>query len=307
MRLPALEVPDEPAELAGWLERHLVGPELAALVAELEAVHGPLTDAGPSARSLLGSHLEAALLDGLATVPPPILRRFLRRPRLLLDLQGLILAHGGAHWDRLAHRGADLADQVEDGRRRLFAALPLAASPATLHPDILPMPRPTSWHRSPWLVAPATAASVLLAAIAYDRARPQAAIPVAVAPTPTGWGWSKPGALPQDLPPGPYLARLADDAEDWFHKRPETSLALARRIAEFRQGCSTLILTNHRPLAPPDQAWLIDRCRAWATKLDAHLAALEAGADPAATRAEADATVRKLINALRDRAARLAG
>ena len=42
--LVALEIPDDPALLPGWLEGHLVNTDLAALVAELEAVHGEQPD-----------------------------------------------------------------------------------------------------------------------------------------------------------------------------------------------------------------------------------------------------------------------
>ena len=70
MKSIALEIPDEPAELADWLERHLVGPDLAALVAELEAVHG--ADApGASARldEVLGDRGDAVMAQGLSALP----------------------------------------------------------------------------------------------------------------------------------------------------------------------------------------------------------------------------------------------
>ena len=118
----------------------------------------------------------------------------------------------------------------------------------------------------------------------------------------SGWGWSRPGALADDLPPAVYLDRLADAAGEWFKKRPADPIALARRIGEFRQGCSLLILSPHKALAAQDRAWLVDKCRAWAAKLDAHLAALEGGASAAQVRDDADATINKLIAALRDRA-----
>ena len=122
----------------------------------------------------------------------------------------------------------------------------------------------------------------------------------------SGWGWNRPGALADDLPPGVYLDRLADAAGEWFKKRPDDPIALARRIGEFRQGCSVLILSPHKPLSARDRAWLVEKCRAWAAKLDAHLAALEAGASAAKVRDDADATISKLIEALRDRAKSLA-
>jgi hypothetical protein len=66
-----------------------------------------------------------------------------------------------------------------------------------------------------------------------------------------------------------------------------------------------LILTPQTPLTPADRAWLLEHCRAWATKLDAHLTAVEANEDPEKVREAADQTIRALIKALHDRADRL--
>jgi hypothetical protein len=100
-----------------------------------------------------------------------------------------------------------------------------------------------------------------------------------------------------------YLTALADGAEQWRGKRPDTPQALAQRINEFRQGCSQLILADHKPLAPGDRNWLVDKCHLWASKLDVDLAALENGKDVLAVRAEVDQMVDKLVKTLRDRAA----
>lgn len=160
-------------------------------------------------------------------------------------------------------------------------------------PDILE--HSAHWYRRPWLMSLATAASLVAAAILYDQFKGPATLAI-------GWGWSRPGALPQDLAPATYLDRLADDAEEWFAKRLEDPSALAMRITEFRLGCSSLIAAEHRPLSADDRAWLIEKCQAWAEKLEGHLAAVEAGQDPLQVRAEADETVNKLIQALRERA-----
>jgi hypothetical protein len=111
----------------------------------------------------------------------------------------------------------------------------------------------------------------------------------------------------QDVSADRYLNGLADAAEDWFKKRPEKPADLARRLNEFRQGCSTLILAPHQPLAAKDRQWLVDKCRAWAVKLDRHLTDVEAGKDVLQVRREADETVEKLIAALRTRAAEVSG
>ena len=302
MRVIALEIPDDPAALAGWLERRMVGLDLAALAAELEAVHGPEPSSGAreSLDAFLGDRLGAVLERGLSALPPEALRRLLRRPRLLLELQALVLSSGDAYWRRLAEASDDLRVPVERVRRRLAEITRPAAGSGSPReaPAWRPEARAAAWYRRPWFVSLATAAAILAAVVAFEQSRDR----FEFAPVPTGWGWSRPGALPEASSPAAYLDRLADAAEDWFRDRPEEPVALARRIAEFRQGCSVLILAEHRPLSAEDRTWLINRCRAWAAKLDKHLADLEAGEDPPKVRDEADATIRKLIQSLRERA-----
>jgi hypothetical protein len=133
--------------------------------------------------------------------------------------------------------------------------------------------------------------------------RPPPPIGPGVAAVGSGWGWDRPGGFPEHLPPGTYLHYLADVAREWLDQRPETPMALARRISEFRRGCTVLILSPHRTLPAEDRSWLVEKCRAWAAKLDAHLAAVEAGQDVLKVRGEADETINRLIDALRQRAA----
>ncbi len=286
MMLHVIDIPDDPTELPGWLERHLAGLDLAALVAELEATHGPGSAGKRSLRDLLGPRLDAVASQGLSALPPPLLRELLRRPRLLLELQDHVLTGGGAYWNRVAATDPELSALYERGRAGLASLdAPRAVLPLTT------AARP----RRPWLVGLALAASVLAAVAIYDRAKPPAVAS-------TEWGWSRAGALAQDLPPAAYLDHLADAAGEWFAKRPAEAPALAGRIGEFRQGCSKVILAEHRPLSPEDRTWLVAKCRAWAAKLDAHLAAIEAGEDPISVRAKADATAHKLIESLHAKA-----
>ena len=66
-----------------------------------------------------------------------------------------------------------------------------------------------------------------------------------------GWGWNRPEALSQDLSSKAYLIRLANVAHEWFNECPDNSADLAERISEFRQGCSALIQSPHRPFPLP--------------------------------------------------------
>ncbi|WP_406695170.1 hypothetical protein V5E97_29455 [Singulisphaera sp. Ch08] len=298
MRLIAPDIPDDPAALPGWLDRHLVGLDLTALVAELEAVHGSASTPSIPLDQVLGDRRAEVLSQGLAVLPTERLRALLRHPRLLLDLQELILIEGGRYWQDLGPLSAEQQEVVERGRTGLRTFLTTEAGATTDGPNVLSFARPVRWYRRPWLISLATAASIVAAVVVYDKFKePSTPVPLAI-----GWGWSRPGALPQDVPPATYLNRLADGADDWFAKRPEEPAALAKRITEFRLGCATLIAAEHQPLSADDRAWLIEKCRAWAAKLDEHLAAVEAGRDPLQVRAEADETIKKLIEALRERA-----
>jgi hypothetical protein len=230
--------------------------------------------------------------EGLKALPPQNLQLLLREPRLLLELQELIFALGESYWDRVAQPATALRDVVGRGRRRLDAYL--ATEGSVSGQATLPF-RPARWYRRPLVVSLTTAAGVLLAVVAYQHYFPPQ-------PPTSGWGWNRPGAMPDDLSPSAYLEQLADAAGEWSKKRPESAPEIASRIADFRKGCSTLIFAPHKPLSEADRKWLIERCRAWAEKIDKHLAALEAGEDPITVRSEMDATVNTLIGKLRERA-----
>jgi len=117
-----------------------------------------------------------------------------------------------------------------------------------------------------------------------------------------GWGWTKPGALPDDLAPGSYFIRLADEAHEYFDKRPETPVDLAKRLCELRKGCAVLILSNHQPLSKQDRDWLVEKCRLWAEHLDNEVTNLENGKDFATIQSRADGEVTSLEKALREHA-----
>jgi hypothetical protein len=300
MKLMIMDTPDDPAHLPGWLERHLVGLDLAALVAELAAVHGQPAEQAPWLPEVLGEWRHPVLREGLKALPPERLGMLLRWPALLLGLQELVLVEGGDYWEQLCQASPKLSLPVERGRQRLQRFLDAekgASAPGAIPSSVSGV---IPWYRRPWVVSLATAAALLVGIFVYERfgSHPAAA--------PLGWGWNKQGALPDNVAAGVYLNRLADAAEEWFNRRPEQPSALARRIEEFRQGCSVLIFAAHKPLPAVDRQWLVERCRVWAAKLDQQVAALEAGRDPLQVRADVDDTVNRLIEALRTKAKEVA-
>jgi hypothetical protein len=296
MNLVALEIPDDPARLAGWLEQHLIGFNLGDLALELAAFHGEAAEPARSVRDLLGNSLATVLERGLGQIPNDRLRQLLLQPTLLLELQEIVLAEGGDYWDRLGLESRTADGPMERGRQRLQDLLTFEAPASEPGSDRLEGRQTLAWYRRPSFVCLATAASVLVGVFLFQQLSPPAA---------PGWGWNRPGVLALDVPAQSYLNGLADAASDWFNKRPETPAALAGRLNEFRRGCSNLIFAEHRPLTPQDRQWLVNKCRNWAGKLDKHLGDLEAGQSLFRVRTEADDTVNKLIAALRSRAEEL--
>src|SRR5262249_34894607 len=163
---------------------------------------------------------------------------------------------------------ANRSDPIERGRRRLEMFLmdqrPRRQRGTTVAPASLVVP----WYRRPSVVSLATAAAVLLAVFVYPRAGPHPDGHSVGAPARRGGGWSRAGARPDQGPANVYLNRRAEVAGEWFNGRPEEPAALAKRIEEFRQGCSVLIFAAHQPLPAADRQWLVEACRGWAGKLD---------------------------------------
>lgn len=315
MKIHILDIPDQPRELALWLEEQIVGLDLASVVTELYALGTgePLPE--KTLDQVLGRSLPAVMAKGLTALTPEQVRELLRHPALLLRLQVEIFVDGGDYWHArseatTAASSEEMTQHIEQGRARMRAFLESQRFPAAT-PEraagahtrggaqggngsngIVRM----AWYRSPLLASLATAAAVLVGVFLVKPPAQPVGPPVA-----QGWGWSKPGAIDDSLSAKDYLAKLADAANDWHKKRPATPAELSKRIGDFRQGCSTLILSEHKPLSAEDKSWLVERCQAWAKKLDQHLADVESGKDVLEVRTQADETINKLMNAIRER------
>lgn len=291
MSFLVLDIPDQDSELPAWLERELVGLHLADLIAGLEVFQGePRHDM--ELDTALEGNLEAVLEHGLGALTDQQVRNLLQHPRLLAPLQERVLLEGGAHWERIP-----LSRPHEQLTADCWTSVCAAGSPRVARPDPVPRGNPAEARRFPWAVTLSAAALLLVAVFGWQQFSSR---------QPAGWGWNKPGALADAATAPDYLLQLAAGANDWFNKRPDTPEDLATRLTQFRKGCETLIAAPHRPLAPEDRAWLVERCQAWSSKLETHITALESGADVEEVRADADATINKLIEALKQRAAQVA-
>ena len=155
------------------------------------------------------------------------------------------------------------------------------------------------FYRRPMFVGLATAAAVLALVYGLDRAGllPWVRNDTKGSSSAVAWGWARSA---RSLPADPVLRTMTS----WRTLRtsgpmtgPRSRPDLARRLGEFRVGCSLLLLDPHEPLKKHEgeEDWLVNRCRRWAARLDELMATTDAGEEPVdKLRAEADELVRRV-------------
>lgn len=277
-------MPDDPAAIPAWLDRALLGPDLSSLVEELRVVHRP--GAKPNLDAVLGTHRRAFLTRGFGALPKTVLRQLLRNPDLLLELPDAVYAEGSDFWF------AEPLTAEEEARATTVANRVRAARPVETQPG-----RAWRWAERVWWAVAVAAAVVLTVVVVRPSAKPDEPL-AAAAP---GWGFNKIGELPRNVDSKTVYAKLADLADEWGKKPTDDRLALAKRLTEFRLGCSALQGATDLPLPPADVAWVKGRCREWATLIDGHLRDLDAGEDVPSVRVAAGETVARMAKELRDR------
>lgn len=272
-----LAMPEDPTALPGWLDGTLLGPDLPQLVEELRVVHRP--GAKPNLDAVLGGSRDEFLARGFSALPRAVRSQLLRNPDLLLELPELVYRDGGHFWF------AEPLPPDEQARSEQVAANVYAALRSA-------EPRRTSggrWaERVGWVAA--LAAAVVVAVTVFGSGTASA-----------GWGFNKIAELPRTGGAKAVYAKLADLADEWNKKPTDDRLSLAKRLTEFRLGCSALQAATDLPLPAAEVAWLKTRCREWSDRIDGHLRDLDATGDVAAVRAAATATAVSIARELRER------
>ncbi len=292
MNLPLLDVPDDSAAIADWLERQLVGLHLADLVSQLSAVYRA-DDNTATLAEVLGPNSDQIMQRGLAAAPLETLRELLHSPRLLLELQDRIFVAGGAHWQRVP---------IDDEQRQVVERQAKALR-AKIDGEImgsheaLQLPPRRTWRRLQVAVGVAVAVSLAVAAFVWQRSSAGPA-----------WGWGKPDSIVartrhgESITASGYLKQLAAEAAEWRNKRPASREQLETRLREMLTGCNALLASSNTPLPPESKTWLRDKCTAWAAKFEQQLTQLEQGADLQKILSQSDETVDRLIAALNSQA-----
>jgi hypothetical protein len=300
MKSLAMTIPDEPAELADWLEQQLVSPEFGHLLVELEEIFVESINPRPIQAKL--NELENEILkSGLKKVSPDLLGDLISHPKLLSEWQEKILIKGGAYWDQkfIPQQETDVINRV---REKLFPGITPSTRPLVKIASTTSANKTNTPSKAKWFALAASVAIVGFAIVWGAFIREDDRL--------SEWGWATLPApverMGMDEPTAEertqYLELLATRARDWYETRPGNSKQLLKRIDEFRMNCEKLIAMEHPSLPQKDQVWLRERCQIWLGKLNDQRTKLTSGEATEVIQKEVDGIVDQLVNALNTRA-----
>ncbi|MBI1831917.1 MAG: hypothetical protein HYR84_10760 [Planctomycetes bacterium] len=159
MKLLTFEIPDDPALVPAWLEGHLMGLDLQQVVMELGALGGAVDGPNLELQDVLGDKAAEVLQIGLRSLSRDQLRRLLKCPQLLLELQRLVLDEGGEYWTTVPE-AADAQENTRKTSDKVRAAMRGDGPKSEIARPGLSFRHPWIWSSAGWLVA---AAAVLFA------------------------------------------------------------------------------------------------------------------------------------------------
>lgn len=112
----------------------------------------------------------------------------------------------------------------------------------------------------------------------------------------------QPGLLANDVSSSSeYLNRIANAGSEWFDQHPRDSAELITLLENVSRDCQILIDADHQRLTPEERNWFVEKCENWKNEFDTTLASLQSGQLTfEAAKAEADKTMTKLVNVVRE-------
>jgi hypothetical protein len=313
MTVHILDMPEHPGQLHSWIEAQLVDVHLAEVVSELLAVHGESANT-VSLDELLGVWKERILSDGLLDLTSQQCTSLLTQPRLLFELQELIVEQGSSYWKQLANHEETVSRGMQAMSLDDASVVPvIVTAEAVEEPYAASAEMPTrkrktalgdSWGQPSLKVWDS---KLLLGGgfVLMTMIITALAIIIWMKHDEIAWGWGKEDALQTDLDASSYMVALADSGNEWFDQRPSDTKALEIRLRQLRDGCDILIAAEHEPLNDEEREWLRDKCRAWRGNIEQHRTDLTAGKAIREVRDAADETVRKLVTALKSKGTEL--
>jgi hypothetical protein len=303
------QMPDEPKEIAKWLERFIAGPGLGDLVDELMELEEPVypdqarsnlpredTALGEKLEKVLGTQgIRSAVGSGLSSLRDDQVCSLLEQPLLLFELQERILSTGSPYWKAKLDRweaklreNKVMSDITERCKARLLEKIhsderisPLNKPESTITRPELPPPMRNTWFMAGVLTAVAVmlVIGILIRNQFDDSARGRNVADV-----------FQPGLSRSD-----NLKLLAAFAKEWSLEKPRTPDEMSMHLLQFREVCSRIIV-----LGTHDK-WLVERCGRCAQGLDKQLIALESGKKNVdVIQKEMDIAIEKLLKDLDD-------
>ena len=276
-------IPDDPKEWASWLEKQLVGLSLRDVIDELRLIPG--TTSTPLKSLLNEEQLSEVRQHGLSSLSPNQIRALFGSPESLLELQEDVLIYGGEYWTSTP-ASKDIQLAVERVKERIIESL------FTSDQSIPSIPVTTARRRRFGLVAAiSTAAAALLIGLFAWQMQPRG----------SGSILGQPGLLANDVNSSTqYLTRIADAGNEWFNLHPQDSAELISLLQDVSNDCQILIDAEHQPLTAKEREWFVTKCTNWKKEFDTALASLRSGQLTfEAAEAEADKTMKKLVNVLK--------
>ena len=278
MILEILDMPEEPRELAAWLDRHLASDGLAAIVDDLSAVHAAPAElcSVEQAREWLGDAAPLVLANGLGAIGDERIKQLLVRPSLLPALQELVMLEGGPYWDNLLHHSAGVQESLSRARSTLSSviAVPASASKNTVTPR-----SEQGNRRYLFTLIPLAVAAMLALMITWpDAGDPPGGLDAGKNVGGSGitrgpgsgeagksievdqdqpWGWNREILIPNETAPDQIGNILADRLAEWSSVTQMDRLSkkvLRLRFSEVWAGCETLLGMSFDQAAPELQA-----------------------------------------------------
>ena len=276
-------IPDDPKEWAGWLEQHLVGLRLRDVIDELRLLPG---SAATPLNGLLNENLLLQVRKrGLTALSVNQVRSLLGSPESLLELQDDVLIHGGDYWASLP-TSAEVQNATDRVKKRL------GKSPIPAERAAVPAAKPETKRSRGLLIALTSVAALLLIGFLSWQMQPHG----------SGSILGQPGLLANDVSSSAeYLNRIANAGAEWFNQHPRDTSELVTLLENVSNDCQILIDADHQRLTPDERDWFVGKCENWKGEFDTTLASLISD-DRAfeAAKAEADKTMMKLVNVLRE-------
>ena len=276
-------IPDDPKEWAGWLEQHLVGLRLRDVIDELRLLPG---SAATPLNGLLNENLLLQVRKrGLTALSVNQVRALFGSPESLLELQDDVLIHGGDYWASLP-TSAEVQNATDRVKKRL------GKSPIPAERAAVPAAKPETKRSRGLLIALTSVAALLLIGFLSWQMQPHG----------SGSILGQPGLLANDVSSSAeYLNRIANAGAEWFNQHPRDTSELVTLLENVSNDCQILIDADHQRLTPDERDWFVGKCENWKGEFDTTLASLisdDRGFE--AAKAEADKTMMKLVNVLRE-------